>query len=86
MNKLTVTKKIAYVVVFSLLSVFVTIVYFKDKKNNRCRQIKIIHLKTRLISLRTKRIIDRQYDFRNMSNKELKTINLALDDELQATF
>lgn len=85
MNRLTVTLKIAYVV-FSLLSLFVAIVYFRDKKRNKRKQIKLIHLKTRLIGLRTNRTIRRQYNFRNMSNKELKSINLALDDEVHATF
>lgn len=80
MNKF---RKIACSVI-SLLTLSFIIIFFREVRLYRRKQIKLIPLKLKYIELRTNHKINRQYDVDNMSIKELVSINKQLDDEMRA--
>lgn len=70
--------------VISLLILSIIIMFFREVRLYRRKQIKLIPLKLKYIELRTNHKINRQYDVDNMSIKELVSINKQLDDEMRA--
>lgn len=80
MNKF---RKIACAVI-SLLTISFIIIWCREVRLYRRKQIKLIPLKLKYIELRTNHKISRQYDVDNMTIKELVSINKQLDDEMRA--